>query len=152
MRDVWLCKLCHTSIFPFSEDSSGAQSSGVDLHGLKSYFSKLNSLTDLGDGEDDDFDEINRINCKYYSVNDFLSIPKRNVLSFFHLNVSSLEKHFDEFSALPKLLDHSFDVLGISETRLSSLSSKNIDLPNYSFFHNTSDSSAGEQVYISLIN
>ena len=143
LRDVWLCKLCRVSIFPFSEDCSGEPTTGIDLRGLKSYFSKLNSLNSFDGFENDDFDEINRINCKYYSVGDFLSIPKRNSLSFFHLNISSLEKHFDEFSALPKLLDHSFDVLGISETRLSSLSSKNIDLPNYSFIHNTSDSSAG---------
>ena len=59
--------------------------------------------------------------------------------SFLHLNISSLEKHFSEFLALSKLLNHSFDIMGISETRLTPSSSMNIDLPDYSFIHNLSD-------------
>ena len=59
------------------------------------------------------------------------------------MNISSLEKHFYEFLALSKLLNHSFDIMGISETRLTPSSSMNIDLPDYSFIHNLSDTCAG---------
>ena len=90
---------------------------------------------------DSDFDYVN---CKYYSADDFSAL-RSNFKSFslLHLNISSLEKHFDELSSLPLLIKHSFDIIGISETRLNSSSSSNISLPNYSFIHTNSTSRAG---------
>ena len=79
-------------------------------------------------------DEINHIDCKYYSTDEFSAIPdKMSALSFFHLNISSLEKHFDEFASLSTLLNYSFDFIGISEIRLNSSASSNISLSNLSF-------------------
>ena len=144
IRDVWLCKLCRSHIFPFAENDSELTTAGNDLSGLKSYFSQLNSLNSFGSADlGDDIEDFNQIRCQYYSVDDFHSISKSNPLSFFHLNISSLEKHLSELSALSKLLKHSFDIMGISETRLSPSSSANINLPEYSFIHNASDSRAG---------
>ena len=104
------------------------------MSGLKAYFSQLNNLTSFSSiDHDEDQDESYHINCQYYSVDDFQSISKSNSPSFLHLNISSLEKHFSEFLALSKLLNHSFDIMGISETRLTPSSSMNIDLLDYSF-------------------
>ena len=59
------------------------------------------------------------------------------------MNISSLEIHFQELLALPDILKHFFDILGISETRRGALSSGYIDLPGYSFVHTPSTSNAG---------
>ena len=54
-----------------------------------------------------------------------------------------MEKHFDEFSNLFERLNHSFDIIGVSETRLSSSSAGNTSLPGYSFLGVSSESIAG---------
>ena len=64
-------------------------------------------------------------NCKCYSADDFSALRSNfKFFSWLHLNISSLEKHFDELSSLPLLIKHSLDIIGISETRLSPSSSK----------------------------
>ena len=140
-------QLSETRCIQYADDTdgdSGTATIGNNLSGLKAYFSQLNNLTSFGSiDHDEDQDESYHINCQYYSVDDFQSISKSNSLSFLHLNISSLEKHFYEFLALSKLLNHSFDIMGISETRLTPSSSMNIDLPDYSFIHNLSDTCAG---------
>ena len=55
LRDVWLCKLCCASIFSFSEDCTVEHTTGIDLRGLKSYFSKIKSLNSFDGFENDDF-------------------------------------------------------------------------------------------------
>jgi hypothetical protein len=142
---TWLCKTCKHDIFPFSTDfDSRTAPIRKDLSGLKSLFDELNSLSmtssDLSEG---DF-ESNCVNCKYYSADEFSSLSSNcKSFSLLHLNISSLEKHFDELSSLPFLLHHSFDIIGISETRLNSSSSSNVFLPNYSFIDTKSTSRAG---------
>ena len=87
---------------------------------------------------------------KYYSTEDFKALSCKSDFSFFHLNISSLSKHLSDLSALSTLLEHSFDIMGITEIRLNSSSSGNIDLPNYSFLHTPSETSVGGAgIYIS---
>ncbi|KAG1676192.1 Suppressor of lurcher protein 1 [Nymphon striatum] len=47
-------------------------------------------------------------------------MPELISLSFFHLNISSLYKHLDNFSLLLDSLDFRFQIIGISETRITS--------------------------------
>ena len=44
-------------------------------------------------------------------------IPK-NSFSVFHLNIASIEAHFDDLKTILSCLDHSFDVIGISESKI----------------------------------
>ena len=104
---------------------------------------QLNNFTD-----DEKENELNLPNRKYrdtyYSKNltkDF----KRKVLSFFHMNVCSLTKNFDDFNRLLNELNFSFDILAVTETRIKKGSSSriNLQLSNYSTEHTPTESSAG---------
>ena len=66
-------------------------------------------------------------------------------LSFFHLNINSLPKHFDELSVLLDSLSLKFSVIGISETRLNSISfdSHNFNIPGYCHLSTPTESTAG---------
>ena len=104
---------------------------------------QLNNFTD-----DEKENELNLPNRKYrdtyYSKNltkDF----KRKALSFFHMNVCSLTKNFDDFNRLLNELNVSFDILAVTETRIKKVSSSpiNLQLSNYSTEHTPTESSAG---------
>ena len=57
--------------------------------------------------------------------------------------IRSLTKHFDQLHNLLSFLPNQFSVIGISETKLNSFSSSNIDLPNYNFLRKDSPTQAG---------
>ena len=127
IKNVWLCKICRQNAFP-NLDSSDELPIGKDISYLKSYFEHLNSISDsfsnfdsqIDDQSDDSIfdDRMTNFNCKYYSPEQFLSLPhKKHSLSSFHLNISSLQKHHDNLTSLLSRLNHSFDILAISETR-----------------------------------
>ena len=65
-------------MLPFSEIPD--EKTGNDLSYLKSYFKHLNSISDTYsnlnfDNDDDGYDDrIARINCKYYSAEDFVNM------------------------------------------------------------------------------
>ena len=63
----------------------------------------------------------------------------------FHLNISSLTKHFDELNTLLTLLELQLSVIGITETKFSKniTPSINFSLPIYSIEHTPAESSAG---------
>lgn len=154
--NVWMCKICKNEVLPFGEPFD-ERPIGNDLSYLKSYFKHLNSISDTifnldFDTDVSDYDDsIAHINCKYYSPEDLISIPsKSKSLSFFHLNIASLEKHFGELTALFSRLNHNFDIIGISETRIHSTPSSNISLEGYEFIHTPAVTSVGgTALYIS---
>jgi len=63
----------------------------------------------------------------------------------FHMNISSLPKHFDELTSLLENLQHTFKILAFSETRLTVTYEYfcNLEIPNYSLYANKTDSTAG---------
>jgi len=65
--------------------------------------------------------------------------------SAFHLNISSLSRHFDEFNALLGILNINFSVIGISESRFLEHSPPifNFSLDGFSVEHRPTESSAG---------
>ena len=99
--------------------------------------------------------EFNLPNCKYRDTEYFKSLAKdfkRKALSFFHINVCSLTKDFNDFNILLSDLNVSFDILAITETRIKKDSSHtvNLQLSNYSTEHTPAESSAeGTLLYIS---
>ena len=93
---------------------------------LVNLMNKLNNFTD-----DEKENELNLPNCKYRDT-DYFKNPtkdfKRKALSFFHMNVCSLTKHFVNFNILLSDLNTSFDILAITETRIKRDSSSSINL------------------------
>ena len=77
----------------------------------------------------------------------------KKFLSFFrHINACSLNKNIDDLEYLLKCTNKSFDIIAVYETRISNKTclTCNINLKNYSFESNPTESSAsGTLLYIS---
>ena len=81
-----------------------------------------------------------------------IEIPHKNKsLSLFHINACSLNRNFDDLQHLLSFTKTKFDIIAISDTRITkhvSLSN-NLNLNNYSFeFTPTETSAGGTLLYI----
>ena len=106
----------------------------------------LNQLDNFTDDKKEK--ELNLRNCKYRDTDYFNNLTKdikRKALSFFHMNVCSLTKYFDDFNILLSDLNVSFDILAITETTIKKDSSSptNLESNNYSIEHTPTELSAG---------
>ena len=95
----------------------------------------------------------NPVNCDYYDVHDLNKIQiHEHDLSIIHLNISSLASHIPELKLFLSLFKVSFDVICISENRISkhNLPTININIPGYYNEHTPSRFKAGGTlIYIS---
>ena len=78
----------------------------------------INDLNDIIDNTDQiasfhyyDINELNNVTRKYKS-------EQHEIMSFLHMNISSLPFHFDELYAILSELNHSPNVIAISESHL----------------------------------
>ena len=74
-----------------------------------------------------------------------IEIPDNNKpLSQFHINACSLNKNFDDLQYLLSCTKRNFDIIVISETRITKQVSllSNLNLNNYSFEFNPTETSA----------
>ena len=71
----------------------------------------------------------------------------------FHMNIASLQAHIDELKSLLTLLDHPFDAICITETRLYESSHLvNIQIPGYDFLHTpTTTQCGGAGIYVKSV-
>ena len=113
-------------------------------------FNKFNDFfisQTLGNSDIEDNLSSNPISCKYFNIYDFCSSNFDSSCSFsaFHLNISSLNAHFEEFTAMINLLNFNFSVIGLTETRLkrSIGVSHPISIDGYSFEHTPTEASCG---------
>ena len=93
-------------------------------------------------------DPDNVVNSKYYSINEILSLKVANKgksHSMFYINACSLNKSFGDLEYLLNCTDKIFDVVAVSETRITRNTYKlcNISLKNYSVDSTPTESSAG---------
>ena len=75
-----------------------------------------------------------------------IEIPHKNKsLSLFHINACSLNKNFDDLQHLLSCTETKFDIISISETRITRQVSllNNLNLNNYSFEFAPIETSAG---------
>ena len=82
----------------------------------------------------------------YYDPDDFIKAKFSNKLfSIVHLNIASLAAHLDELINLLSLLNHEFDIITLTETRIKQThpSLINIELPGYHFFETATKTNAG---------
>ena len=91
---------------------------------------------------------IIQILSKYYDIEEMhnTEIPHKNKsLSLFHINACSLNKNFDDLQHLLNCTKKIFDIIAISETRITKQVSllNNLNLNNYSFEFTPTETSAG---------
>ena len=100
-------------------------------------------------------DPENFVNSRYFDIDQIqsLNVPKKEKsLSFFHINACSLNKNFDDLAYLLTCTKNNFDIIAVSETRISKKTSltSNVKSNNYSFESTLTKSSAGgTMLYIS---
>ena len=120
-----------------------------------SFFQSVNMslLENKNPQTDEDVYPASKTKCKYFDCDEFNNTfsNSQNSLSFLHLNIASLAKHFDNFLNFLNSLKCQFKIIGISETRISSQSiPHNVNIPGYKFYHTKTESSAGGTgIYIS---
>ena len=61
-----------------------------------------------------------QIDCKYYSLNEFVSAKFKSskTFSIVHLNIHSIEKHIEELRVILAMLEFKFDVICLSESKI----------------------------------
>ena len=112
---------------------------------LSQLFNQFNNITENHTNRDPD----NVVKCRYYDIEEIqtLNIPnKSKSLSMFHINTCSLSKNFDDLEYLLKTTNMNFDIIAISETRITKNINNilpNINLNNYAFEFTPTESSAG---------
>ena len=94
------------------------------------------------------------VSCDYYDISDFkkLKINKQPDLFILYLNISSISAYLDDLRTFLNFADHKFDIICISESRISVKhpQTTNIDLPGFNMEQTPTESSAGGTlIYIS---
>ena len=135
-NEFWYCILCTSEILPFCTVSSvmslPKRSLNKPTGALINLMNQLNNFTD-----EEKENELRLPNCKYRDIDYFQKLPrnfKRKTLYFFHMNVSSLTKNFDDFNILLNDLNVNFDILAFTEScvKKDSSSPVNLHLDTYS--------------------
>ena len=134
-NENWYCILCTPEILPFCQINEKMSIPKGNLNKPTDAFVNL-------------MNQLNNFTDKYRDTDYFKNLTKdfkRKALFFFHMNVCSLTKNFDDFNILLNELNVSFYILAITETRIKKDSSSpiNLQLSNYSTEHTPTESSAG---------
>ena len=151
-----MCLRCQLNIFLFfdlsNSDVSLIDSGFNNIHfssdtkifsgeNLRPFFAKGNSLETPFNNSDHPVS----IDTKCYDINDFnkLIINKNSSLATPHLNTDSLSKHLEDLQKFP-ILKHSFDIIGISEHKITkSLKKSAFNSPGYTFCFKETETSHG---------
>ena len=152
----WTCSSCIECILPFSklEDEAllltmqakdlpfGDHVNLTPSFTIKSLIEKIPGT--FNDSTEDYLSDS--VSSKYYTPSDFIS-SKFTTASFsiFHMNIASLSAHVDDLKWLLDTLDHKFDIIGISETKIreSIEPLSDIKVPGYEFIQTPTKTSFG---------
>ena len=95
----------------------------------------------------------NSISCDYFKIGEFKKVKiKQHDFSLLHLNIMSLCSYINELVTFFNLLETKFDIICITERRLSQKSplTSNINIPECNIEHTpTEGSSGGALIFIS---
>ena len=94
------------------------------------------------------------VESKYHTPAQFISEKfSKKSFTMFHMNIASLQAHIDELRTLLTLLDHPFDAICITETRLHDPSPLvNINITGYDFLHTpTTTTCGGAGMYVKSV-
>ena len=151
-ESTWYCISCSKDLYPFS--SLNDSEFHKTIQGKKIKFltvakkrsrnenTLLNKLSDAINDENIDN------SSSYFDESDFnKNFPKDlfDGTNFFHMNISSLCRNFDDLHTLLSEINLKFDIIGITETRLkkNSIRNINIDLKGYTIEHTPTEANCG---------
>ena len=98
---------------------------------------------------------LNNPQSECYNVsklNNIFNTTQGKRISLFHCNIRSLTKNLTLSNDVLCSLDSTPDIVTVTETRLSSNSISNLDIPKYNFFHTDSPTRAGgAAIYVNKV-
>lgn len=146
-KSKWICINCIKTNLPFSNIDQKSFSLHPTDKETTEQISKM--IIENTDPENDD-----QHFCSYYETENFLNAKFDNNSNFsiLHLNIASLQFHFEELKILLELLDYEFDCIAITETKLQKHLNpiSSINIPNYHYFHTPTEAcKGGSLIYIS---
>ena len=137
----WSCLMCTKEMFPFTDDNVTSKSTIHVDENNDNFYSMTNSILA------ETYDDLAQVCCKYYDIDEFNTKFNNfsREFSVFHMNIASLPKHFDSLTNLLESLNHSFKVIGITETRIykNTSSKQNLDIAGYNLISTETESTAG---------
>ena len=146
---------CEDNIFGKPEPKPKPDISSISPAQLRKFLLECESIDKQLSSDDDDNELLpSTVNSKYYNVNNFnkIKFDKSSSFGLFHVNIASLNKHFDDLHKLLSRLKFDFDVIGISEHKIGKDSepTNNISLPGYDefIFEPTETTHGGTGFYI----
>ena len=94
-------------------------------------------------------DPANVVNSKYYKIQTLKFPNKHKSLALFHINACSLNKNFDKLEHLLKCTNKVFDIIAVTETRITKQTflTTNINLRNYAIEFSPTESSIGGTLF-----
>ena len=131
---------CEGNIFGKPEPKIQPDITSMTPDQLKKFVHQCNLIDNQLKSNEDENDETlsSLVNSRYYDIKQFNSIKfdKPSSFSLMHVNVASLNAHIDDLKTVLSRLKTNFDVIGISEHKIShnNLPSNNIDIPGYNEF------------------
>ena len=147
----WTCDYCVDKNFPFSSLDTETlfltmqgKDSNIGEHITLSPSFNIQTLLDKISNNDTYISDIT--NSEYFTPSQFVSAKfSKDAFSMFHLNIASIALHLDELKTLLSILDHPFDILAISETKILEDSDpiSNIFIEGYNFVHTPTKTDKG---------
>ena len=147
---------CEGNIFGKPAEIKKPDVSSMTASQLNKFIKECESIENHISTNENENDELltPTVNSKYYNFKKInsLKIDKTSSFGFLHVNIASLNKHFDELHEVLSRIKYNFDVIGISEHKIQkdSLPSNNITLPGYDefIFEPTGTTHGGTGFYI----
>ena len=141
-NETWTCYNCVSKLLPFCGIDNNELflelQNKPNLSNATPSFTIL-SLLDQMPGQNFETDEFmsEGISSKYFTPSEFIeSEVSPNKFPMVHINIASLSKHIDALRNLIYNLEHHFDIIGITETRLyDNVPLTNIEIDGYEIRH-----------------
>ena len=152
----WSCHLCTLNKLPFYEQNN--EELFLTMQGKDEDFSDnivinpcftIQSLLDniSGEGQNNENNYIfDLTHSQYFTPSEFLTSKfSKESFSMFHINIASLSCHIDDLKTLLSILDHPFDIIAVSETKIKEDQEHvtNFSIPGYEFKHTPTKSDFG---------
>ena len=151
-KTKWICNSCINTTLPCA-DATQSNLKNINFTINPTDKNLIKEITNLII-ENTDPENSNTNFCNYYDVNKFTSkkFKSESNFSLLHLNIASLQFHFEDLKVLLEVLNYQFYIIAISETKLQKGINplKDINLPNYQYIHTpTETTKGGTLLYIS---
>ena len=149
-------KLNEFEFLTFINDNEEAINDLKPNHTQKLFFERINKeINDYNDNyrnSNNDFETDEQMRCRYYDATDFNNskFDKTNNFSLLHLNIHSIQAHFEDLLILLNSLNIKFDVIALSESKLNDEPTTNINIPGYHppIFTFTESTKGGTMLYV----